>query len=75
MVDTLTRVYMRKANLKVKDEFHSEISLADINILRWASAYILITPLFGVIFVKLLNKIREDGGFTKVFRSVMYRAR
>jgi hypothetical protein len=75
MVDALTRVYMRKANLKVDDEFHKEISLADINILRWASAYIIITPVFGVIFVKLLNKIREDGGLSKVFRSVMYRAR
>ncbi len=43
--------------------------------LRWASAYIIITPLFGIVLVKLLNKIREDGGLSKVLRSVLYRAR
>lgn len=74
-MDQLSRYYMRKANLKVKDEFQDCINPADLAELRWARAYILICPLFAIGFVHILIKIRDEGGFARHFRSVLSKAR
>lgn len=74
-MDQISRYYMRKANLKVKDEFHDCINPADLSELRWARAYIFICPLFALGFVHFLIRIREEGGFARHFRSVISKAR
>ena len=66
---------MRKANLKIKDDFHEQLTLGDIDHLRRARFYLIITPLTFLGAVHFMNKMRENGGFSKHFRNMFQRAR
>ena len=53
-MDSLTRYYMRKANLQVQDEYRTEITQEDIFIMTKARAYILICPVIVVAGLHLV---------------------
>jgi len=74
-MDYFTRAYLRKANLKIKDDFHDQLTLGDIDHLRWARLYLVITPLTFLGAVHFMNRMRENGGFSKHFRNMFQRAR
>lgn len=57
-MDYFTRAYMRKANLKVKDEFHDRLTTGDIDHLRMARAYLVITPLTMMGLFHFMNRMR-----------------
>lgn len=74
-MDSLTRYYVRKANLKVKDEFQNCISPADLTVLQKARAYIVICPIFAMCLVHFLMKVREEGGFSRHFQRAIGKVR
>ena len=54
MVDSLTRYYMQKANLRTQDQFQTEISSEDMVVLKKARAYVFVAPvilLLGMHFI------------------------
>ena len=74
-MDQLSRYYLRKKNLGVKDEFQDHISYSDIDTLRAARAYMIIAPIGTICFVHLLRKMQEEGGFSRHFRNWASQAR
>lgn len=66
---------MRKANLKVKDEFHDRLTTGDIDHLRWARAYLVITPLTMMGLFHFMNRMRQEGGFSQHFRNFVSKAK
>lgn len=57
MVDTLTRYYLTKANLRAADEFHDHIAYSDIDTLNKAAAYCFIAPAGTLLFVHFLKNL------------------
>ncbi len=74
-MDNLSRYFLRKKNLGIKDEFQSHISLTDIDTLRMARAYIVIAPVGTLCFIHVLRMMQEDGGFSRHFRNWASNAR
>lgn len=68
-MDSVTRYYFAKANLKAADEYHDHIQYTDIDNLRKAAAYLLIAPVGTFLFVHFLKTVQEDGGVSKHFRA------
>ena len=66
-MDTLTRYYLRKANLKVQDEFQDKIDKSDIVLLEKARSYMIIAPFFTVGCIYFLRCVQSTGGVAKYF--------
>lgn len=64
-MDTLTRYYLRKANLKNQDEFQGSIEKSDIVLLEKARNYMILAPLFTVGCIFFLRCLQSTGGVTQ----------
>ena len=75
MVDELTRYYMRKQNLKVRDEYHERITPSDIDELHKATAYAMAAPIVTGLIVFGYSRLREEGGASSHFAHAISKAR
>lgn len=66
-MDALTKYYVRKANLKVMDEFHSEISSGDVEVLQKSRAYMLLCPVLAALAFQFILKLQAEGGMARHF--------
>lgn len=56
-MDTLTRYYLLKANMKSSDEYYDHIEYSDIDTLNTAVGYCFVAPIGTLFFIHTLKSI------------------
>lgn len=58
-LDDISRYYRIKSHLHIKDEYHEQIALKDINYMKKSFAYVVISPFCGFLLMQLLRMFRD----------------
>jgi len=61
-MDKLSKYYIQKKNLRVKDTFHDHLDQSDITTLQKAFAMLAIAPLGSLLFLSALKSFYFYGG-------------
>lgn len=72
-MNIVEKYYMRKASMGNNDEYYIAIEDADIQILRKAQMYLLISPTVTVGIVYLLNRLRYEIFISQHFYHIIKR--